>query len=96
MAKSEIASFNAGAVNNAVTIYPNPFTTSIDIRINDASQLNNCELKIYNILGVVVINKLITKQLTSLETSKLPSGIYLYKVNSNNKTIQSGKLISRQ
>lgn len=99
-----IAALGIGNTNKAVDIYPNPFTTTINFMINDASQMNNCELKIYNILGVMVINKLLTKQLTSLETSKLPSGIYFYKlvlsgvegVNNNNKTIQSGKLISRQ
>ncbi|MDP2335139.1 MAG: ice-binding family protein [Bacteroidota bacterium] len=103
-APTAIATLGMGNANKAVDIYPNPFTTSINFMINDASQMNNCELKIYNILGVVVIDKILTTRLTSLETSKLPSGIYLYKlvlsgvegVNSNNKTIQSGKLISRQ
>ena len=91
-----IASLDAGNTNNAVTIYQNPFTTSIDIRINDASQLNNCELRIYNVLGEEVINTILTKQLTTLETSHFTSGIYMYKVIGNNKTIQRGKLISKQ
>jgi hypothetical protein len=85
-----------GNTQKAVNVYPNPFTTSVNFMINDASQINNSVLMIYNILGEVVILKNLTKQLTSLETSKLPSGIYLYKVNRNNKTIQSGKLISKQ
>jgi hypothetical protein len=46
-------------------------------------------------LGKEVINKTITKQLTTLETSNLPSGIYFYKVIGNDKIIQSGKLISQ-
>jgi hypothetical protein len=43
-----------------------------------------------------VKNIALTKQLTTLEMGNLPSGIYLYKVIGNNKTIQSGKLISQQ
>ena len=92
---SGTASLDAGNNKSAVSFYPNPFTTSIGIMINDASQLKNCQLKVYNILGEEVINTNLTKQYTTLKTGNLRSGIYLYKVNSNNKTIQSGKLISQ-
>jgi hypothetical protein len=83
------------AENNTVSFYPNPFSAAVNIRINDASQVKICQLRIYNILGKAVINMILTKQNTILTTSSLPSGIYLYKVDINNKTIQSGKLISK-
>jgi len=83
-------------LNEEVTIYPNPFSSSIVIKINDVSQIINYELMIYNILGEAVINTPITRQLTILETSILPSGIYFYKVTENGKTIQTGKLDSQQ
>jgi hypothetical protein len=89
-----IASLNAGNPNNAVTIFPNPFTTSMNIIINDPSKINNCELRIFNALGEEVINTIITQQLTTLETVNLSSGIYIYTVLGNNKTIQSGRLVS--
>jgi hypothetical protein len=63
--------------------------------LNDASQINNCELRIYNVLGSEVMHTSVTKQATVLETSNFPSGIYFYKVIGNDKTIQSGKLISQ-
>lgn len=87
---------DAANANEAVTIYPNPFSTSTTIIINDASQINNCELRIYNVMGVEVMNTTLTKQLTTLETRFLPSGIYFYKITGKNKTIQSGKLVSQQ
>lgn len=79
-----------------INIYPNPFTTSANIMINDASQINKYELCIYNSFGAEVINIIVSNQFTSLETSKLPSGIYFYKVFNDNKVIQSGKLVSQQ
>ncbi len=91
-----IASSDDKNTNGKITIYPNPFSTSTTIIINDASQINNCELTIYNVLGEKVMDTFITKQLTTLETSNLPSGIYFYKVIGNDRTIQSGKLISQQ
>lgn len=92
---TSVSTLGIGNTDKAVDVYPNPFTTSINFMINDASQMSNFELKLYNILGVEVMHKQLTKQLTSIETSKLPSGIYFYKFNSNNITIQSGKLISK-
>jgi len=85
-------------VNNtahAVNIYPNPFTTSINIVIDQSAQLNKGELKLYNGIGEEVMNVMISKKLTSLERSELPSGIYFYKIISDNKMIQSGKLIAQ-
>jgi len=87
------ASPDEGNTNVAVTIYPNPFTTSIDIILNDPLQINNVELRIYNLLGAEIMSTTLLKKLTTLETSNLFPGIYIYKVIGNNKTIQSGKLI---
>jgi hypothetical protein len=80
---------------NAVSIYPNPFTNTLSILLNDAS-VNNYELHIYNVLGAEVMKKSITEQLTTLATGMLPSGIYFYQLNNSRKTIQSGRLISQQ
>jgi len=91
-----IPSIDASNVNEAVTIYPNPFSMFTSIKINDASQINNAELRIYNILGSQVMSSGITKHLTTLNTSNLTSGIYFYKVIVNNKIIQTGKLISER
>jgi hypothetical protein len=78
------------------SIYPTPFSTSATIAINDVSQLNNVELKIYNVLGEEMMTTSITKQITTFDTSNLSTGIYFYQITDNNKTIQSGKLIAQQ
>jgi hypothetical protein len=84
------------ATNEGITIYPNPFSKSLNITINNISQINNCELRLYNVLGAEVMNTIITNKTIVLETNELPSGIYFYKVIGNNKIIQSGRLISQQ
>jgi hypothetical protein len=85
------------AINNDIAgIYPNPFSNSLNVFINESQKIDRCQLKLYDILGKELMNSNVTKQLSTLETSKLPSGIYFYKILSNNKTIQSGKLISQQ
>jgi len=89
-------SINTLNTNDAVTISPNPFSTSITINRNDVSETGNLEIKIFNSLGVEMTNSLLSSQMNTLDTSNLPTGIYFYKVIENNKTIQTGKLISQQ
>jgi hypothetical protein len=92
---SGISSYDKNA-NGAISIYPNPFTTSTDVAINNTSGISNCELRVFNILGEQVLITPIMKQITPLETSQLPSGVYFYKITNDNKIIQTGKLISQQ
>jgi hypothetical protein len=77
-------------------IYPNPFSTAATVMINDASEINHAELRLYTMEGTEVMNTAITKQLTTLDTSQLPSGIYFYQILHNDKIIKSGKLISQR
>lgn len=87
---------NINADDESVTLYPNPFRSSLAIKINDDAVLNNCKLTIYNVLGQEVLKMDITQHSTTIESSKLISGIYFYKVIEDNNVIQSGKLISQQ
>lgn len=90
-----VASYIAGNANELVTIYPNPFTDFTVIMVNDASEINQAELTVYNIFGEEVVNSIISKQATIIDSNYLSSGIYFYKIFNNNKIIQSGKLISQ-
>ena len=91
-----ISTLNSGNTDEAVTIAPNPFSTTTKIILNDVSLINNCELRIYNVVGIEVMHITIAQLLTTLYTGNLPSGLYFYTVTSQNRTIQSRKLISQQ
>jgi hypothetical protein len=92
---SSLAVPSVTGTSETVTIYPNPFNTNTTIVINDASQIGNSELRIYNVLGEEVMNMNISQQSTTIETSNLPSGIYLYQLINGSQLIQSGKLVSQ-
>jgi hypothetical protein len=81
--------------NKAITIYPNPFSTTATVVLNDFSKSNTTELRMYNVLGKEMMNVVITKSSTTFDTSNLTSGVYFYQVINNNKNIQSGKLIKQ-
>lgn len=80
---------------NNVSIYPNPFTSSINISIKKVSQIKNADLTIFNTLGEVVWNNAITTELTTIEAHTFNAGIYFYRVTSEGKTIQSGRIVSQ-
>lgn len=77
------------------TIYPDPFSAFITIKLNDEMEINNSEFKIYNVSGTEVLSTILMNQITIVETSNLKSGIYFFKVVESGKIIQSGKLISQ-
>ncbi len=91
-----VGELNNSNSNKAISIYPNPFTSSITIDLTGSLTDNKAEVMIYNILGELVISTTINKQITSIATNDLVSGIYFYKIIENGKSIQSGRLISQQ
>jgi len=90
-ASTGVASIEVATV---VSIAPNPFHSYTTVILNDDSKGNNCKIMIYSTLGTEVMTANITKQVSTLNTSNLKSGIYFYKVMDNNQIVQSGKLIS--
>ncbi|OFY96452.1 MAG: hypothetical protein A3K10_00195, partial [Bacteroidetes bacterium RIFCSPLOWO2_12_FULL_31_6] len=86
---------NLDETNEAITIYPNPFSTSATIVLNDFSKSNTTKLRMYNVLGKEMMNVIITKSTTTFNTSNLTAGVYFYQVVGNNITLQSGKLIKQ-
>lgn len=77
-------------------LYPNPFSRSISIEIEDLSQMKTATLTIRNVLGEELIFLNLEKSVTVVETSDLPSGIYFYSLQSEGKTVQSGKICAQQ
>lgn len=92
---SPVCSQTAVASLNSVesaTFYPNPMSTSMILTLADASAYNS-QLSIFNALGKTVVNQTISEKTTTINTN-FPGGIYFYKLVGNDKTVQSGKLIS--
>lgn len=78
-----------------VNIYPNPFHSFITVVISDSFEINNTQIVLYDAFGKQVKNVAVTGKSTTLETNNLNSGFYLYKIISNGKIIQTGKLIAK-
>jgi hypothetical protein len=91
---SYVKTVRCNLISPSVEFYPNPFSTTLNITCKEASRIINSKLAVYNINGTVVINTIIYKQVTTINTSNLPEGIYYYKITSDGNIIQSGRLVS--
>jgi len=76
-----------------IKISPNPFNTSTTITIPEISNLVECEIRVYNVLGEEVIRKSIKELVTTLEADKLLSGIYLCLITSNQEIIHADRIL---
>ena len=84
------------AIQSSITISPNPFHTTARFEINKSEFIiKNCDLKIYNTLGVLVRQEKISN-LNSfiLHRNDLHDGLYLYELRtSDSSPIGTGKFI---
>ncbi len=76
-------------VVNAVSIYPNPTTS--ELNINLPGSFDNSKYTIYNSIGQIIKTKVITSQSDlKLNTSELSNGVYFIKIDKegNTKTLK--------
>jgi len=78
----------------SVTLFPNPFASSIEIVNNEFPENKTMELRIYDAIGKPMLTRIITKKITTLNTADFPSGAYMYVVIVNQNVIQTGNLVA--
>ncbi len=77
-----------------VQLYPNPFSYAATIKITgNELQTTNYELKIYNILGNLVLKSKITQQQFEIKRGNLPEGVYFYEITMQKTQPVRGKFI---
>jgi len=86
-----IAELSANTVK--VTVYPNPVCKSAIFTIEGFQPNQPVEIQLYSVAGKAVGLFTFLGSRYVMSRKDLPTGIYLYKISSNNKKIVSGKLI---
>lgn len=74
-----------------IRLYPNPLNKSTTLKITGLSTINKTYVNIYNALGAKVINTVLKNN--SINTSLLPSGIYLVEIIKNHNRITKKLII---
>jgi hypothetical protein len=76
-------------LSNAISLYPNPTTTSINLQVN--SNFIGKDYIIYDAVGKVILKDKITSTLQTINTSELAGGNYIVKVEMNIMKLQISK-----
>jgi hypothetical protein len=79
---------NTGASN--FSVYPNPASSTLHVHINN---FQSAQIKITNVLGEEVLNKIIYDNDNIIDLSGIKEGIYFTVITDNNSRVDSRKLI---
>lgn len=77
----------------SIEIFPNPVDENISIKINDKLNIATYQIKLKNITGQILMNRVVSEYFSSFDLSKLPSGVYFIEVFKNLERINIRKII---
>ena len=80
------------SLTNGINVYPNPTNGILNIAIS-SELAGNTSIEVYDALGKLAMKETLTNETTTINTSKLTDGMYVYKVINNNKAIKIGKIV---
>ena len=69
--------------------YPNPGKDVLNIR----TAMQNARMEVYDVNGRLLHSQAITENVTSIDATAWPAGVYVWKVYSNNRESEVGKWI---
>ena len=81
-----------------VGVYPNPSNGLLKVNIPYGQNMDDCMIKIYDIVGNVILNKKLFEGVNDIDLGKdVTSGVLIYNVSSDSgKSLKSGKLIIKK
>ena len=66
-----------------IKIYPNPTDGFLHVEISRLDDGDRCDLDVFNLSGVNIIHQNVNEQLTDLDLSSQPNGVYVLKIKIN-------------
>jgi len=66
-----------------VTIYPNPASSQVSIKIPEISAHSNCSVAVYDLNGRVIMQKRLTSESEKIDIAHLKSGVYIFNITSD-------------
>jgi hypothetical protein len=79
---------------NGISVYPNPTNGILNIAIS-SELAGTTSIEVYDAIGKLVIKETLSTDTSTINTSKLTDGIYVFKVINNNKAIKIGKIVKQ-
>ena len=90
--KSQLTGIKSETTNNIISLYPNPSSGKVKIRLSDSKLLDNGQIEIYNMTGKKVYGSEIKIQNSDIDLTALPNGIYIVKIY-DGVTVNTSKFV---
>ena len=80
---------------NAISVFPNPASSKINVKIDDIFLNGSCNLTFYNEMGQLVYQTGLSQKLSqfNLEEINLKNGIYIFKIEAEGNMMRTGRLL---
>jgi Secretion system C-terminal sorting domain len=89
---STLGSNNFPNIVLEMTVYPNPTTNNITLKIGDFS-IENLSYQMFDVAGKQILDSKISNNETLILLENQSSGIYFLNIQDNNKTLKTFKII---
>jgi hypothetical protein len=83
---------NFPEIKLSMSVYPNPTISNITLKVEDLS-LNDLKIELFDTNGRQIQSRIVQSTNTFIDLENLPSSTYILKVESENKTIKTFKII---
>ncbi len=87
---STTVGINETAINLELSVYPNPTTDYLTLKVADNSDLN---YQLYDLQGKVIANKKVNSGTTTIKMEGLPKAIYFLNVTKGNQVVKTFKIV---
>lgn len=84
---------NTLVVAEQILLYPNPASDLLNVRIPAGLTASHASVELTDAIGRVVMREVLTKDINTLNLSKIEQGIYFYQIMADEKAVQSGRII---
>ena len=89
---STTVGINETAINLQMSVYPNPTTNYLTLKVEDF-ELSTLNFQLIDIQGKIIENKKVTASNTTIKMEGQPTAIYFLNVVKNNQVIKTFKII---
>ena len=79
-------------IGASISVFPNPSSSTVNVVNNSNIAL---QFTLYNSMGKIVIEKALTSIKSTIDLSANPSGVYFYKLTTDDSLIKTGKIIKQ-
>jgi hypothetical protein len=89
---STTVGINETSINLELSVYPNPTTDYLTLKIDDV-KLSTLNFQLIDLQGKIIENKKVTASNTTIKMEALPKAIYVLNVTKGNQLIKTFKVI---